>query len=152
MISIDAAGLALYKGGVVPCHVLGGDVNHAVTVVGYFDGVTSHNGEVLDVYLVRNRCVWCADMCGCLCLCAWQLKDMPLPPSQPQPPNAPWPLPACLRVALTPPPPPPRSWGTWWGSGNARAGYAGHVLIRKDCVLPLEDTLDNPGIAPIAAV
>jgi hypothetical protein len=67
--------------------------------------------------------------------------------------------PACMpaRGAHPPPPPPPprgapRSWGTWWGSGNARAGYAGHVLIRKDCVLPLEDTLDNPGIAPIAAV
>lgn len=54
MVTLDATDWALYRGGVLDC-VQGSTSNHAITVVGYMNQVQQPNGELWDVFLIRNR-------------------------------------------------------------------------------------------------
>ena len=70
MVTLDATDWALYAGGVLGCDPPGKSANHAVVVVGYVNSVPQPNGEVWDMFLVRNRCEqrwWCAP-CVCVCI------------------------------------------------------------------------------------
>ena len=54
MVTLDATDWALYAGGILGCDTPGKTMNHAVAVVGYFNGVPQPNGELWDMFLVRN--------------------------------------------------------------------------------------------------
>jgi len=55
MVTLDATHWALYSGGVLDCNAPGTTTNHAVVVVGYVNRVEQPNGELWDVFIVRNR-------------------------------------------------------------------------------------------------
>lgn len=57
MVTLDATHWALYSGGVLDCNAPGTTTNHAVAVVGYVNRVEQPNGELWDVFIVRNRYV-----------------------------------------------------------------------------------------------